>query len=943
MAKKEDIQGFKTYLQGKWIDITKATSQDAMDYKASLNPAPTQANLEAKIKTWNFTSKEALNYNRMTWDKQWAREVALWSQDATTWLDSIKTTVTPDEIAYMKSQWNNKINKSNITLDTTWLTPQEVVSEKKQALETPVTPKPVETKIEKPTTTTDITYSEDKNAYSPDKVISKAEQFIWADWKTYQTVRNSDNTLTTIDVTTWQPVTSKYTDAERDSIKQGFLKSPEQVQADQQKQVMNDPNVIYEQLKTGAFISKEVQNIPEYKKAYQRKQNLDRFSWMSTTDLATSIESGAFLPWTQVYDDLKLQNPKLVADAEAQNSINSINKPKTDVVDIQTKITDYLTKLMSDDEKVSYKETLSWNKEIIELNKTLAESWNKLAEYKDQLEYLEEDIKKDLEWRSVTKGYKNFIMWERNREISRLYNQELSKYNTIAWQIQTISEWIKYDMEEARKQEQDRMQNIQTAVWMYQTMTADQRALDLNQNKLEQEYAYSYWDINSANPTLQNIAIERAVADLYTKYPLPWMESQATKVAKVQNLMSQWMTWSQAITQLESEIRNSDRYKQYITPKVTQTQDWSKLDDKTLYNQKTWEFKTITASQSNAIDKQVWDKWWECWTFARQYTWISWSLDNIVWKTITDRKKSFTEWKPLEWWLVLFDKWYDSTYWHIAVVTKVNQDWTINIKESNLHWDWKITERFNLNPTTKSWIWGYYNNTPLVNWWKEDTNIISYNSATPTQLAKVIQTSEWKAVINAKNKVMKDPNASIEDILKYSQWWARINQTSEQQLGKFKQAIDQVWSLKENINNIDTWPILWILRSANPYDTKAQEIKAQLSSLIPNLARWVYWEVWVLTDNDIAIYSKTVPNLKSTQDVNNAILSMTFTAIANWYKTKLQSLASAKYDVSWYEWIYKEIKWQANKYLWTTWTTQWNTKTDIKSRIEQIRNSKNNW
>jgi hypothetical protein len=41
---------------------------------------------------------------------------------------------------------------------------------------------------------------------------------------------------------------------------------------------MNDPNVIYEQLKTGAFISKEVQNIPEYKKAYQRKQNLDRFS-----------------------------------------------------------------------------------------------------------------------------------------------------------------------------------------------------------------------------------------------------------------------------------------------------------------------------------------------------------------------------------------------------------------------------------------------------------------------------------------------------------------------------------------------------------------------------------------------------------------------------------------------------------------------------------------
>lgn len=56
-----------------------------------------------------------------------------------------------------------------------------------------------------------------------DKVISRAEQFKGTDGKMYQTVRNADNTLTTIDAQTGQPVTGKYTDDKRDQIKQSFL------------------------------------------------------------------------------------------------------------------------------------------------------------------------------------------------------------------------------------------------------------------------------------------------------------------------------------------------------------------------------------------------------------------------------------------------------------------------------------------------------------------------------------------------------------------------------------------------------------------------------------------------------------------------------------------------------------------------------------------------
>jgi hypothetical protein len=102
------------------------------------------------------------------------------------------------------------------------------------------------------------------------------------------------------------------------------------------------------------------------------------------------------------------------------------------------------------------------------------------------------------------------------------------------------------------------------------------------------------------------------------------------------------------------------------------------------------------------------------------------------------------------------------------------------------------------------------------------------------------------------------------------------------------------------------------LRSINPYDTDAQVLKAQLNSLIPNLARGVYGEVGVLTDADIVNYAKTIPNLTSTNDVNNAVLAMTLDTIAGGYKKQLRTLAASGRDVSGFVSLYEEIKSQAD-------------------------------
>lgn len=134
-----------------------------------------------------------------------------------------------------------------------------------------------------------------------------------------------------------------------------------------------------------------------------------------------------------------------------------------------------------------------------------------------------------------------------------------------------------------------------------------------------------------------------------------------------------------------------------------------------------------------------------------------------------------------------------------------------------------------------------------------------------------------------------------------------ITDTFAQSLNKGLNVLGQIGSLQANIQNTDTGPILGAFRGANPWDTNAQTIKAQLNAIIPNLARGVYGEVGVLTDNDIAQYSKTLPNLKSTEDIRNAVLGITVDLIGKSIKRTLEINAANQKDVSGFVDIYTEM------------------------------------
>lgn len=142
-----------------------------------------------------------------------------------------------------------------------------------------------------------------------------------------------------------------------------------------------------------------------------------------------------------------------------------------------------------------------------------------------------------------------------------------------------------------------------------------------------------------------------------------------------------------------------------------------------------------------------------------------------------------------------------------------------------------------------------------------------------------------------------------------------VTDTFLQSMEKSLNTLGQVTSLNDSLKGEYTGPIMGAIRSNNPYDTKAQIIAANLKAIVPNLARGVYGEVGVLTDTDIANYSKTLPNLKSTEDVNKALLAITAKAVLNSIENKLRVQAQGGRDVSGYTGTLELARQQVNAAL----------------------------
>lgn len=104
---------------------------------------------------------------------------------------------------------------------------------------------------------------------------------------------------------------------------------------------------------------------------------------------------------------------------------------------------------------------------------------------------------------------------------------------------------------------------------------------------------------------------------------------------------------------------------------------------------------------------------------------------------------------------------YDKTYGHIASIESVNQDGTINVVESNLNGDKKVTRR-TLQANDPA-ISGFYNNTPLAK--SSGTQPSQYTDQNINDLAYLVELQEKNPTQAAKD--MKELGYTARDLANY--------------------------------------------------------------------------------------------------------------------------------------------------------------------------------
>lgn len=124
-------------------------------------------------------------------------------------------------------------------------------------------------------------------------------------------------------------------------------------------------------------------------------------------------------------------------------------------------------------------------------------------------------------------------------------------------------------------------------------------------------------------------------------------------------------------------------------------------------------------------------------------------------------------------------------------------------------------------------------------------------------------------------------------------------------IANMNRASKSLETLKDRLANLAQWKrnpgIGQALGFTRPFDQEVALIRQSAVSLIPTIARGVYGEVGVLTDNDVKRYSAVLPGLGDKPEVADAMIAGLFADAESARSEALNAYKLAGYDVSGFE------------------------------------------
>ena len=258
---------------------------------------------------------------------------------------------------------------------------------------------------------------------------------------------------------------------------------------------------------------------------------------------------------------------------------------------------------------------------------------------------------------------------------------------------------------------------------------------------------------------------------------------------------------------------------------------------------------------------------WQCGAFVNDVL-VAWDNNKVFGNSLQDKKDvmnvSKSEW-PQVWYAAVFDLWYVSkdwiNHWHVGIVTSVNNDWSIDVLESNWKSDETIhVKRYSKADVDKKVLWYYkptnydisrdleqsdtkqrlvlqskFSNNPTRN---ENWYIESLSKDYETYLEK------WKeAVTDAQRKALKEDYWMDEkDFREMAQIYAKTG-LKKQWVDQAENALKSALQLKNMLesnktlwikDNPQKWLLDWAINQWIPR-TNAGEAKAQFNTLSSQL------------------------------------------------------------------------------------------------------------
>ncbi len=622
------------------------------------------------------------------------------------------------------------------------------------------------------------------------------------------------------------------------------------------KQQVPTASAMYNNIVAKADIPDEQKTSLPYKIASNRYAKANMYSTMTPSQLSSEMTNSKLIQGSQAYEDLKAMNPKLVQDTEnlrivngkKQNIFTYTNNPDGTPVKVNnlenTFAQDYIDNFGEEIKKLYAVQTPEQIRAIINTPDVIAAQDKatqielSMNEIEKQMDNVDADVDAEMKWSGATGSRIALEKASRKDKLGKEYNSQLKNYTTYANKANNLitQNTTLYTTSQAQKLAQN---NAMLPILQ-------------DQYKTEQAKAQAEADLKDPAIQIKNTIEEFAKLGIVAQWDL---------TSKIAEYETSWKTLPEYISGLRTQFMSKPEYKKYQELQAGQMSDaqkpgasqafdlkkmwleqdfqmkiaqaksvtdnkWTKLDD-WLYQDANGnimtadEMKSAKLMWNSYITKQVWEEGGECGFYASRGTWMSATPGG---NSKEARKQAFSDKTPQVGWMAFFGgAWYDPTYWHISIVTGVNADGTINVKESNYSGTGKVTER----TVPASQVTGYYNNTPLAKWVSGDTGTQWEYTATEESWANNIMNGKAK-ISDITNKDNVDKGKVLQLMNQKTGWSTWTMQTNIQS------GLDIVNSL---INHPWFTDVVWLPSIfANPLGyslpgTSARDFKAELKRM----------------------------------------------------------------------------------------------------------------